>query len=156
MNTRAWLAYGVLFGHALSATLPTVSRREDDRITLPSKLSTLGYVSAITANTSSSHDVPDVNLIALNNASQRPSNYSTSIYDLPSDYNFPSTTTSAPQCNASSYGSNLDRYSCFDAWRYIGMTPNRVSWGPRGLGHGFHYKLPVRWSSGKFARASRI
>lgn len=83
MHSRTLLAYAVLFGHALSATLPTASRRKDDPITSSSKRSISEYVSAIAANISSSHSVPDVNLFAPKYASQLPSNYSDSIYDLP-------------------------------------------------------------------------
>ena len=149
MHFRAWLTYAVLFGHGLSAPSPEESRKEDNLIAPSSKHLIPRYVSAITTNTSSLQDVPDVNLLTLNNASQQPSNYSTSIYDLSFGYNLPAVTTSAPQCNGITYGSNLDRHSCFDAWRYIGLTPQRVSWGPRGPGHNFQYRLPHRWSSGR-------
>ena len=149
MHFRAWLTYAVLNGHASSATLPTASRRQKDLVVSSSKLLIRGYVSATRTNTSSSHEVADVNLFALNNASQQPSNYSTSIYDLSFGYNLPAFTTSGPQCEAAVSGSNLDRHSCFDAWRYIGLTSQRASWGPRGAGPSFQYRLPHRWSSGK-------
>ena len=152
MRSRVSLVFAVLFGHAHSAALPTASRK-DDLIASPSRFWVPGYVSASLTNTSSSHIVPDGNVFALSNASQRPSNYSTPNYDLPFDYSLSVFTTSAPQCNGTTYGTNLDRYSCFDAWRYIGLTPQRVSWGPRGPGLIFHGKLPHRWSSGRSAIA---
>ena len=147
MHFRVWLTHAVLFGYASSAILPTASRRQKDLVVSSSKVLSRGYVSA--KNTSSSHEVADVNLFALNNASQQPSNYSTSIYDLPFGYNLPAVTTYGPQCDAAVSGSNLDRHSCFDAWRYIGLTSQRASWGPRGAGPSFQYRLPHRWSSGK-------
>lgn len=153
MNPRSWLVYAILFGHALSVLLPTASPREGDMVTLSSKLSNPGHVSAITANTSSSHNGSDVTLIPLNNASHPLSDYSASTYDIPFDYNLPVTTASAPQCNDTIYGSNLDRHSCFDAWRNMGLTPERESWGPRGPGRKFQHKLPQRWSSGRSALA---
>lgn len=146
-----WFAYVVLFGYGLSATLPTASRREDNMITSFSRFLIPGYVSAITTNTSSLHVSPDVKLVALNNASQQPSNYSTSFYDLSFGYNLTAVTTSGPQCNGTVYGSDLDRYSCFDAWRYIGLTSERVEWGPRRPAHSFQSGLPHRWSSGRSA-----
>lgn len=153
MPLMDWFTYAVLFGHGLSATLPTASRREDILIASSSKLLIPGYVSAIMINTSSLHVSPNVELVALNNASLQPSNYSASIYDLPFGYNLPAVATSAPQCDGTVYGSDLDRHSCFDAWRYIGLTAQRVSWGPRGPGHKFSYGLPHRWSSGRSAIA---
>ena len=161
MHSKIWFAYAVQFGHAVSATLPTASRGEDDLIASSSKFLIPGDVSAITTNTSHSNDIPDVNLFSLNNASQQPSNTSASLYNLPFGYSLPAVANSVPQCNGAEYGTNLDRHSCFDAWRYIGLTAQRVSWGPRGPSHSFQYRLPDRWSSGQWttrfnARLSRI
>lgn len=53
------------------------------------------------------------------------------------------------QCSGAVYGSDLDRYSCFDAWRNMGLLPDRVSWGPRDSVINYQHRLPSRWSSGK-------
>ncbi|KAF6219098.1 hypothetical protein HO133_004923 [Letharia lupina] len=147
MHSRVWLAYAVICGPALSATLPAAPQSENTPTTSPSVLILPGNVSADLTNASYSNDVPDVNLLSLDSASQQPSNYSASLYDLPFRYDLPAVTSAAPQCNGTLYGTNLDRHSCFDAWQNLGSIPERVSWGPRGPGHNFQYRLPYRWSS---------
>ena len=92
-----------------------------------------------------------MDLLSLNSTSQHPSNYSASLYDLPFGYDLPKITNAVPQCNGDAYGNNLDRHSCFDAWRNMGLTTQRESWGPRGPHHNFQHRLPYRWSSGMTA-----
>ena len=87
-------------------------------------------------------------LISLTNATDYLSN-STSLYDITSELNTPP--RSIPQCSGTIYGTDLERFSCFDAWRNMGLTPGRVAWGPRGRLERFQYTLPARWSSGRVA-----
>ena len=149
MHSRVWLAYAVISGVALSATLPETSESGNTLTTAPLKLKFPGNVSAATANDPYFGQVPSIDLLSLNHTSQHPSNYSDSLYDLPFGYNVPAVTNAVPQCNSDAFGTNLDKHSCFDAWRNMGWSSQRVSWGPRGLGHNFQYRLPYRWSSGE-------
>ena len=149
MHSRVWLAYAVISGVALSAALPETSRAGDILTIASSKTIFPGNVSAATANTSYLGKVPDIDPLSLNYASQHPSNYSASLYDLPFGYDLPAVISAVPQCDSAAFGTNLDRDSCFDAWRNMGWESQRVSWGPRGPGHNFQYRLPYRWSSGE-------
>lgn len=162
MHPRSWLAYAVICDPAFSATVPKLSRGEDSLATSPLKLILPRSFSAATTNDSYSqtpsylNDVPLTNLLSLNDTSPSPSNSSAPLHNLPLGYDIPKATNSAPQCNGAVYGTDLDRNSCFDAWRNMGWTPERVSWGPRGTSHSFQYRLPYRWSSGKYGIRSRV
>ena len=136
MRSKVWLAYAVLFGSALSAAPPR-AQREDSLATSALKLISPSNFSDGTTNTS-----------LFNNSLHRLSNYSAFPPNLPFGYDLPENTDTVPHCNGAVYGSDLDRSSCFDAWRNMGFGPKPVSWGPRGTGHNFKYKLPFRWSSG--------
>ncbi|KAL9130639.1 MAG: hypothetical protein Q9175_006969 [Cornicularia normoerica] len=134
-------------GPALSATLPKASQVKDNSTYSPLKLIVPGNVSAAMTNTSYLNPVPDLDLFSLNDAFQHPSNHSASINGLSFGYDLPAVTNAIPQCNGAVYGTNLDRHSCFDAWGSMGFTAQLVSWGPRGPGHNFQFRLPYRWSS---------
>lgn len=149
MHSRVWLAYAVISRIALSAALPQTSRAGDVLTTAPLKIILPRNVSAATANASYLGKVPNIDLLALNHATPHPSNYSASLYDLPFGYDLPAVLNAVPQCNGSAFGTYLDKHSCFDAWRNMGWSSQRVSWGPRGPGHNFQYRLPYRWSSGE-------
>ena len=144
MHSRVWLAYALITGSALSATLIRSPQTEDDilQLTRPEN------VSAATTGAPNSKNDPHVMLPSLHNASQKSSNYS-SLYDIPIGQNLTTANNAIAQCSGAVYGSNLDRYSCFDAWRNMGLLPDRVSWGPRDSVINYQRRLPSRWSSGK-------
>lgn len=137
MHSRGWLVYAVIYLPALSAALPTASQSEDYHTGSPLNLISPKTASAGTTNTS------------LNDIPQHLSNYSAFPPNLPFGYDLPESTNAIPLCNGEVYGTGLDRHSCFDAWRNMGLEPQPASWGPRGPGHMFQYRLPYRWSSGK-------
>lgn len=149
MHSRAWLAYAVISGPALSATVPKPSQSEDSVSTSSLELVFPGNFSTTTTNASYLNGVPNEDLFSLNTGSQPSFNYSASLYNLPIGYDLPVVTNAVPQCNGAVYGTNLNRHSCFDAWRNTDWAPQRVSWGPRGPGHNFQYRLPYRWTSCK-------
>lgn len=151
MHFRVWLAYAVISALALSATLPEASQNEDILTTSPLNSTLPRNVSAAATNTSHLNNVPNMGLFPLNRTSQHPSNYSASLYDLPVGYDLPAVTNAVPQCKGDAFGTNLDRYSCFDAWRNVGLSSQRESWGPRGSDYNFQNRLPYRWSSGMTA-----
>ena len=151
MRSGGGLAYGVMSGFALSATLPTASQSEYSPIASPSMLVLPGNVSAATTNVSYLNDIANIDLLSLNQAPRRPSNSSTSLYDLPFGYNLPVATNGVAQCDGATFGRELDPTSCLDAWQNMGWGLQRVRWGPRGPGRSSKYILPYRWSSGKTA-----
>ena len=142
MHSGAWLAFTVITGPALSANLPK-ARQSGDKTwdTSPLKLMLPGNESTT--------PIESLRSISLSNDSQQLSNYS-SLYDLSSGDNL--TTPSLPiiVCDGIAYGSDLNRFSCFDAWRYVSLSSESVTWGPRGNPY-TNFKLPVRWSSGESA-----
>ena len=140
MYTRICLAYAVITGAALSATLPKARQNEGDP---NASALTLGLQENVsTAATEALHIV--------NNATQQRSNQ-TSFYDVPLGDNSTTTRSANPMCDGVSFGYDLDRHSCFDAWRNMGLNSERASWGPRGPTYKYLYGLPARWSSGKSA-----
>ncbi len=151
MHSRVWLAYAVISRIALSAALPQPSRARDVLTTAPLKMIIPRNVSAATANASYLSEVPKIDPLSLDHASPHPSNYSdsASLYDLFFGYDLPAVISAVPQCDGTALGTYLNKHSCFDAWRNMGWISHRVSWGPRGLGHNFQYRLPYRWSSGE-------
>ena len=144
MHSRVWLAYALTTGSALSATLPRSPQTDDETL----RLIRPENVSAATTEAPNSKNGLNVMLPSLNNASQKSLNYS-SLYDLSIGQNLIPAHNGIAQCSGAAYGTNLDRYSCFDAWRNMGLLPERVSWGPRGSVSRYQRKLPSRWSSGK-------
>lgn len=144
MHSRFCLAYALITGSALSATLPRLSQTDDDIL----QSIRPENVSAATTEAPNSKNGLHVVLPSLYKASQKPSNYS-SLYDLSIGQNWTTASNAFAQCSSAIYGSNLDRYSCFDAWRNVGLLPERVSWGPRGSVNIYQRRLPSRWSSGK-------
>ena len=155
MLPKAWFAYAFFLWPALSTTLPKVSQSERNLAHSALKLIAPGNVSAATTNATYSSDIPNSNLLLIDSASQQASNESASLYDLPVEYDLPALTDANPVCDGAIYGTDLDRGSCFDAWRYIGLTSPRESWGPRGPNHSFRHRLPYRWSSGRFTTRSQ-
>ena len=81
------------------------------------------------------------------------SNHSAISSDL-FDYHFAAIPHVTPRCDGRAYGSNLDRISCFDAWRSLWVGLQRISWGRRGASVYYDMKLPYRWSSGKYSDTS--
>lgn len=59
-----------------------------------------------------------------------------------------------PQCDSIEYGINLDRGSCFDAWRNMGWDDKKLRWAQRGSTQDFDVLLPYRWSSGTYFETS--
>ena len=144
MHSRVWLAYAVITGPALAATLPYRAQQgEQDPNILPLTLAFPGNVSAPTTEASYLNDKPPT----VNDASPQASNDS-SLYDQPFGNDTVAATRSLPMCDGLKYGRNLDEHSCFDAWRNLGLEPDPRTWGPRGPTHKFKYRLPARWSSG--------
>lgn len=141
MHSGAWLAFTVITGPALSASLPK-ARQSGDIISNTSPLRLM-----LPGNESTT-PIESLMSISLSNDSRQLSNYS-SLYDLPSGDNL---TAPIPNivCDGIAYGSDLNRVSCFDAWRYVSLYSDSVTWGPRGNLF-TQYKLPVRWSSGESA-----
>lgn len=141
MHSRAWLAFTVITGPALSARLPEVRQSEG-------KISNTSPLRLMLPGNESTAPIESLRFIPLSNGSQQLSNYS-SLYDLPSVDNLthPSPTV---VCDGIAYGSDLNRTSCFDAWRYVSLDTDPQTWGPRGQPF-THFKLPVRWSSGESA-----
>lgn len=142
MNFRVWLAYAFITGSALSGGI--LPRTDDDIL----QMIRPENVSAATTEAPNSKNGLHVMLPSLYNASQKSSNYS-SLYDLSIGQNLTTADNAIAQCSSAAYGSNLDRYSCFDAWRNIGLLPERLSWGPRRSVTVYQRRLPSRWSSGK-------
>ena len=151
MQFTTWFAHGASFWPALSAALPHRSLNADNLRASSPKLVPPRSVSATKTDTSYLNDGSNLSLLPLQNVSQQASNYS-SQYDL-SFRGGRDRPSGIPSCNGPTYGSRLDRQSCFDAWRNLGFDGDRASWGRRGNGHNFQYNLPVRWSSCRFAVA---
>lgn len=90
--------------------------------------------------------IESLTLNPLIDGSQQLSNHS-SLYTLPSGDNL-NTPSPTIVCDGIAYGSDLNRTSCFDAWRYVSLDADSHTWGPRGNPFTY-FKLPVRWSSGE-------
>lgn len=144
MHSRVWLAYALTIGSALSATLPRLPQTDHDIL----QLNRTENLSAATTEGRNSKNSLHVMLPSLFNDSPKASN-SSSLYDISIGQNLTTANNGIPQCSSAAYGSNLDRYSCYDAWRNMGLLPERMSWGPRGSGTKYQRRLPSRWSSGK-------
>ena len=136
MHSRLWLAYALLIGPALS---------KEPLSTLP-----LNLISPASTDASDSNNSLGLRLPTSNIVTQQPSN-SSHLYDLSSAEDFTFTTGNDPKCDDHQFGIDLDRLSCFDAWRNIAPTDERKNWGPRRQGTYDDETLPFRWSSGKFA-----
>lgn len=145
MHSSIWLAYAALCGPALAATVPRTLQGQDSLTTSPLSLIFSGNVSAAITNTS------ELTSPSVNSVPEQLLNFSFT-YDLPSRYNLTAANGAIPQCSGPVYGSDLDRLSCFDAWRNMGLSPDRASWGPRGTATSYQYRLPSRWSSGMAIR----
>ena len=144
MHSRVWLAYAVITGLALAATLPNKARQSKEGPNIsPLTLVFPGNVSAATTEASYLDDKPPT----VNDASQQSSNDS-SLYDPPFGNDTVAASHASPMCDGLKYGRNLDEHSCFDAWRNLGLEPDPRTWGPRGGSYKFKYTLPARWSSG--------
>ena len=146
MHLGIWLAYSTIL-----AAVPTAARSEDN-LTAPPPPPPVSLVhpqepSSSKIDTFSSNN-GSASLRSLNDTSQPSSRYS-SLYDVSIEDRLNDTTGDA-HCNRAVYGFDLDRESCFDAFRYLGAAPGRVSWGPRSQPSDFEYRLPARWSSGRF------
>ena len=138
----------ILSSPALAATLQKTSRSEDNSKSSPLELIS-GSLSMTTTYASNPNDASNINLPSLSNASQLLSNYS-SLYDQ----SFGTELNENPgeaTCNGTTYGVQLNAESCLDAWQNVGLFREVASWGPRGPGHAFEYKLPARFSSGEIA-----
>ena len=146
MHSKVFLICAATIGPALSVALPQAAPSTDSAF----KRNFLGNVSAATTEGSDLNDGPKLDLISLNNASEPATNYSASPYDLAFGYDLPPGTNDEPRCSPA-YGLDLDRHSCFDAWRNTGLDANLEMWGPRGGGADIQYKLPYRFSSGQSA-----
>ena len=144
MLSRTCIAYAVMSSHALPAVLSGASNLENSQTTSPLLLT---VPSAAATNVSALNDLPTTNQSSLGNGTEQESNHSSSI-DLPSGNNLPMSSSPILRCNSDLYGTDLNRLSCFDAWRNLGRLPDAVRWGPRGLDQTSPYKLPYRWSSG--------
>lgn len=140
MYARVWLACAVITGRALPATLPR--GRQNERNPNDSALTLRLHGNVSTATTEA--------LDTVNNATAQRSNQ-TSFYDVPLGDDSTTALNAGPWCDGNSFGYDLDRYSCFDAWRNIGLNPESAAWGPRGGKHKYQYGLPARWSSGTSA-----
>ena len=151
MHSKIWLACIVLSSPTLAASLAKAYRSEEDLKSSPLELLSAGNVSIATTDTSNLTDSSNINIPSLNNASQLLSNYSY-LYDQSFQSEL---TSSSATCNGYLYGFGLDVHSCFDAWRNLGLVPDLVSWGPRGSGPNFNYRLPARFSSGETTIKSR-
>lgn len=147
MLSRICFAYAVMSGHALPAVLSGVSKLENSQTTSPLLLTVPEDMSAAATNASALNDLPTLNQSSLGNGTEQESNRSSST-DLPSGYNLPVASGPIFRCNSDLYGTDLNRFSCFDAWRNLGRLPDAVRWGQRGLDETSPYRLPYRWSSG--------
>ena len=134
MHSRLCLAFALMMGPALSQ-LPSS--------TFPLNLVSPGNV-APAPNSSLGLRLP-----ISNTTTQQPSN-SSYIYDLSSATNSTLTAGYVAKCQGLHFGFNLDRHSCFDAFRNIPPTAESKKWGPRHQDGAYDYEaLPFRWSSGK-------
>ena len=150
MHSKIWLACIVLSSPTRAATLPKASGSDHDPKSSPLELLSVGNVSIAKTDASSLNDSSVVNPLSLDGASPLLSNYS-SLYDQSFGSEVTTVPDSGPICNGGTYGVHLDVLSCFDAWQNVGLSPEVISWGPRGPGDVFQYKLPVRFSSGEIA-----
>ena len=141
MHSGVWFAFAVITGPALSASLPRARQSDESLNTSPLKLIFPGNVSTA--------PMENLKLPTLINAGQHPSNYS-SLYDLPFEDDLTAPEDAVPRCDGVTYGVNLNRTSCFHAWRAIGLESAREIWGLRDDPN-IRHKLPARWSSGKSA-----
>ena len=75
---------------------------------------------------------------------------SVSEYDMPFEYpgldDLLGATNAGLQCKGESFGFNLSRTSCVQAFGRIGTSANLVTWGQRARGN-YQVKLPYRYSS---------
>ena len=105
---------------------------------LPSSLSLFSH-----SEFSGSLFLPDsMASLALNLTSSDPSkasNASSSFYDLPSSSN------GRPTCDSKRFGSDLVRFSCYQAWRRIKPTSTVRKVAQRGRGVYAEGYLPFRW-----------
>ena len=136
MHSRVWLAYALIIGPALS---------KDPLNAVPLSLISPGNVATAPTNNSLGLLLPTTN-----NAIQQPSNSSYN-YDLSSAANLTVTAGFTPKCEGAHFGINLDRHSCFDAFRNIPPRYEHKKWGPRRQGEYDYEPLPFRWSSGRSA-----
>ena len=132
MYSQRWLAYAVVFLPALSASILRARQNKDS--------STISPLRLITPENAK----PPIS----SNAIQQPS-INASLYDISFGNNLSAPPRARPECDGVTYGINLNRVSCFDAYRTAGQIPDQASWGPRGSGYNYQYKLPARFISGK-------
>ena len=148
MLSRTCFAYAVLSWHVLLAVLSGASRIENRQTTSPLVLTVPEDILATPTNSTTWYDLLTTNQSSFGNGTQQESNRSSSINDLPFGYDVPSQSTHILRCNSISYGSYLNRRSCFDAWQNLGRLPDSVRWGPGAPDPKSPYRLPYRWSSG--------
>ena len=144
MLFKICFAYAVLSGHALRAVLSGSSQMEYRRATSPLMLTVPENMSAAVTNATTSDDLSTKTQPSLGNGTQQESNRSSSPFgnDLPME------STQVLRCNSHTYGTDLNRGSCLDAWVNLGRMPDTVRWGPRVSAQSSPYRLPYRWSSG--------
>ncbi|KAM0805193.1 hypothetical protein BDR22DRAFT_884739 [Usnea florida] len=143
MLSKTCFAYAILSGHALRAVLSGSSQVENRRSTSPLMLTVPENLSAAATNATMSDDLPTKTQPSLGNGTQQESNRSSS----PFGHDLPIESTQVLRCNSHSYGTDLNRGSCHDAWVNLGRTPDTVRWGPRVSAQSAPYRLPYRWSS---------
>ena len=148
MLSKICFAYAILSEHAFRAVLSGSSQMENRRSTSPMMLTVPENMSAAATNATDSDDLPTKTQPSLGNGTQQESNRSSSTNDLPFGNDLPMESPHALRCNSHSYGTDLNRGSCLDAWVNLGRTPDTVRWGPRVSAQSSPYRLPYRWSSG--------
>ena len=138
MQYRVWLACALTIGTALS---------KEPLNTVPLNLVSPGNAATAPTDVSVPTDILGLRLPTSDASTQQPSN-SSYIYDLSSVDNSTLTASYVPKCDGYHFGTNLDRLSCFDAFRNLPPTYERQHWGPRSPVMYDYRTLPHRWSSG--------
>ena len=152
MLSKTCFAYAIMSGYALRAVSSGASQMENRQTTSPLMLTVHENMSAAATNATTLYDIPTTNQSSLGNGTQQESNRSSSLNDLPFDNDLAAQSTHILRCNSNSYGSYLNRHSCFDAWQNLGRLPDTVRWGPGAPDPSSPYRLPYRWSSGTSVR----
>ena len=148
MLSRICFAFAVMSGYPLRAVSSGASQIEKSQPTSPLMLTVPEDMSAVANNATALYDLPTTNQSSLGNGTQRESNRSSSINDLPFGNDLAAQSTHILRCNSNSYGNYLNRQSCFDAWQNLGRLPEPVRWGHGAPDPSSPYRLPYRWSSG--------
>ena len=152
MLSKTCFAYAVLSWHVLRAVVSGASQKVERQTPSPLMLTVPENISAAATNATTLYDLPTTNQSSLGNGTQQASNHSSSINDISFGYDVPGQSTHILRCNSNSYGTYLNRGSCFDAWQNLGRLPDPVRWGAGAPDPKSPYRLPYRWSSGTLAR----